>query len=319
MPRTILVTGAAGFVGTHLLESLLSETPTPRVIGWKRPHPNTDEASHRVRKDASIEWHDIDLLESKDVINAITEVRPTEVFHCAGIASVADSPANTAQTLAVNVLGTRHLMQGLKQLNTSSRVLVPGSATVYRPKLGPLNEHDRVGPINPYGLSKLAQEIQSRRFVSDKQQIVSTRSFTHIGPGQSVAYAASNFAHQIASIEVGKIKPVIHVGRLDAKRDIMDVRDTVMAYRALMSASSIAGIYNVCSGQTYQMQDIVTKLISLAHMPIQTQLDHKRVRANDYPELSGDRTKITEAVGWAPKIKLEQTLTDLLNYWRSRM
>ena len=319
MPRTILVTGATGFVGSHLLESLLSETPTPHVVGWKRPHTNEDRTFRSTPQDGSVEWQDIDILQSKDVINAVADVQPTEVFHCAGIASVADSSGNTERTLAVNVLGTRHLMQGLKQLNTNSRVLVPGSATVYRPKLGPLSEHDEVGPIHPYGLSKLAQEMQSARFVSDKQQVVITRSFTHIGPRQSVAYAASNFAHQIACIEVGKIKPVIHVGRLDAKRDIMDVRDTVMAYRALMSASSIAGIYNVCSGQTYQMQDIVTKLISLANVPIQTQLDHKRVRANDYQELSGDRTKITETVGWAPEVKLEQTLTDLLNYWRSRM
>jgi len=319
VPRTILVTGATGFVGSHLLESLLSETPTPHVVGWKRPHTNEDRTFRSTRQDGSVEWQDIDILQSKDVINAVADAQPTEVFHCAGIASVADSPKNATQTLAVNVLGTHHLMQGLKQLNINTRVVVPSSATVYRPKLGPLSEHDEVGPINPYGLSKLAQEMQSARFVSDKQQVVITRSFTHIGPGQSLSYAASSFAHQIASIETGNINPVIHVGRLNTKRDIMDVRDTVIAYRALMSSSSIAGIYNVCSGQTYQMHDIVMKLIDLARVPIKTQLDQTRVRANDYPDLSGDRTKITKAVGWTPRINLEQTLTDLLNYWRSRM
>ena len=319
MPRTILVTGAAGFVGTHLLECLLSETPRPRIIGWKRPKTSVDKASREIKQDDSVEWREVDILQSKDVINAVAEARPTEVFHCAGIASVAELKKNTRRTLAVNVLGTRHLMQGLKHLNTDIRVVVPSSATVYRPKLGPLNEHDEVGPIHTYGLSKLAQEMQSRHFVSRKQQVVITRSFTHIGPGQSLSYAASNFAHQVASIEVGKIKPVIHVGRLDTKRDIMDVRDTVIAYRALMSNPSITGTYNVCSGQTYQMQDIVMKLIGLAHVPIETKLDQNRVRTNDYPDLSGDRTKITNAVGWIPKIKLDQTLTDLLNYWRSRI
>jgi len=319
VPRTILITGAAGFVGTHLLDTLLSETPTPRIVGWKRPHANADETSHRIQQKKSVEWHAVDILQSKDVINAVAEARPTEIFHCAGIASVADARKNIARTLAVNVLGTRHLMQGLKLLGTSTRVVLPSSATVYRPKLGQLNEHDDVGPITPYGLSKLAQEMQSLRFVSDKQQVVITRSFTHIGPGQSLSYAASSFAHQIASIEAGKNKPVIHVGRLDTKRDIMDVRDTVIAYRALMSRSSMAGTYNVCSGQTYQMQDIVMKLIDLARVPIETQLDQKRFRANDYPDLSGDRTKITKAVDWSPQITLDQTLNDLLNYWRSRV
>ncbi len=319
MSRKILVTGAAGFVGTHLLESLLSETPTPRVVGWKRPHTNEDHTFREIRRDGSVEWQDVDILRSEEVINAVADAQPTEIFHCAGIASVADSPENTTQTLAVNVLGTRHLMEGLKQLNISTRLLVPSSATVYRPKHGPLTEHDEIGPINIYGLSKLAQEMQSVRAGSDKQQVVITRSFTHIGPGQSLSYAASSFAHQIASIEMGNIKPVIHVGRLNTKRDIMDVRDTVMAYRALMSSSSIAGIYNVCSGQTYQMHDIVMKLIDLANVPIKTQIDHARVRTNDYPDLSGDRTKITKAVDWTPKINLDQTLADLLNYWRSRM
>ena len=319
MTRTVLITGAAGFVGTHLLKSLLSETPTPRIVGWKRPNTNPAEASLSIQQNKSIEWHAVDILQSKDVINAVAEARPTEVFHCAGIASVADAPKQTTRTLAVNVLGTLNLMQGLKRLNTSFRMLLPSSATVYRPKLGQLNEHDEVGPITSYGLSKLAQEMQSLRFLSDKQQVVITRSFTHIGPGQSLSYAASSFAHQIASIEAGKSKPVIQVGRLDTKRDIMDVRDTVMAYRALMSSSSMAGTYNVCSGQTYQMQDIVKKLIDLAHVPIETQLEQKRFRINDYPDLSGDRTKITETVGWSPKITLEQTLNDLLNYWRSRI
>jgi len=319
VPRTILVTGAAGFVGTHLLKSLLSETPTPRIVGWKRPNTNADEASHRIQQNKFVEWHAVDILQSKDVINAIAEARPTEIFHCAGIASVADAPKNITRTLAVNVLGTHHLLQGLKLLNTSTRVVLPSSATVYRPKLGRLNEHDEIGPLNPYGISKLAQEMQCLRFVSNKQRIVITRSFTHIGPGQSLSYAASSFAHQIASIEAGKSKPVIHVGRLDTKRDIMDVRDTVMAYRALMSSSSMDGTYNVCSGQTYQMQNIVMKLIALARVPIETQLDQKRFRANDYPDLSGDRTKITKAVGWSPQITIDQTLNDLLNYWRSRV
>ncbi|RZP27948.1 NAD-dependent epimerase/dehydratase family protein [bacterium] len=319
MPRTILITGAAGFVGTHLLKSLLSDTPTPRIVGWKRPNTNADEASHRIQQNKSVEWHAVDILQSKDVINAVAEARPTEIFHCAGIASAADAPKNITRTLAINVLGTRHLMQGLKLLNTCTRIVLPSSATVYRPKLGQLNEHDEVGPITPYGLSKLAQEMQSLRFVSAKQQVVITRSFTHIGPGQSLAYAASSFAYQVASIEADKKKPVIHVGRLDTKRDIMDVRDTVMAYRALMSSSSITGTYNVCSGRTHQMRDIVMKLIDLAHVPIETQIDQKRFRTNDYPDLSGDRTKITKAVGWSPQITLDQTLNDLLNYWRAQV
>ena len=319
MPRKILITGAAGFVGTHLLKSLLSETPAPRIVAWKRPNTDADKTSRSIKQDNSVEWHSVDILRSQDVINAVAKARPTEIFHCAGIASASDASKNITRTLAINVLGTRHLLQGLKLLDTSVRIVLPSSATVYRPKLGQLNEHDTVGPITPYGLSKLAQEMQSLRFVSAKQTVVITRSFTHIGPGQSLSYAASSFAHQIASIEAGKNKPVIHVGRLDTRRDIMDVRDTVMAYRALMSSSAMDGTYNVCSGRTYQMQDIVMKLINLARVPIETQFTPNRFRTNDYADLSGDRTKITKAVAWSPKITLDKTLADLLNYWRSRV
>ena len=318
MARTILVTGAAGFVGSHLITSLLSQTPTPTVVGWRRPGSARARAQPTTAN-AKLAWHEIDLLDREAVADAISKTQPAEVFHCAGIANVTGSWDNVVRTLEVNVLGTRNVMYGLRRSRVRARVLVPGSALVYRPKLGVLTEADQVGPVSPYGLSKLAQEIQASRLASKEQQVVLTRSFTHIGPGQALSYATSSFAHQIARIEIGQAKSPIQVGLLDTHRDLMDVRDTVAAYQALMSRGTANKIYNVCSGQTYRMRDVVVALIGLARVPIRMQIDPGRVRPNDYQELCGDRSLITAAVGWQPQIGLEQMLSNILNYWRAHI
>lgn len=318
MARVILVTGAAGFVGSHLLTSLLSQTPTPTVVGWRRPG-STLTRTQPTAADAELAWHEIDVLDREAVVDAIAETQPAEVFHCAGIANVAGSWDNVVGTLEANVLGTQNVMYGLRRARVRARVLVPGSALVYRPKLGALTEADQVGPVSPYGLSKLAQEMQASRLASEEQQVVLTRSFTHIGPGQGLSYATSSFAHQIARIEIGQTESTIHVGLLDVHRDLMDVRDTVAAYQALMRRGAANRIYNVCSGCTYQMRDVVVGLVALAHVPIQMQVDPERVRPNDYQELCGDRSLITTDVGWQPQIGLEQMLNNILNYWRSHV
>ncbi len=316
MSGVILVTGAAGFVGRHLTALLLSGTPTPTVVGWRRPRSNRTHAPRPTATNAGVAWREVDLLDRDAVAEAVAETRPSEVFHCAGVANVAGSWDNVVGTLEVNVLGTRHVMYGLRRARLDARVLVPGSALVYRPKRGALTEADPVGPVSPYGVSKLAQEMQASWLASEKQKVVLTRSFTHIGPGQDLSYAASSFAHQIARIELGRAKSIMDVGLLDAYRDLMDVRDTVAAYRALMNRGAAGRIYNVCSGRTYRMRDIVVGLLKLARVPIQIRLDPERVRPNDYPELCGDRSLITKDVGWKPQIDLDQTLGDILNYWR---
>ena len=201
------------------MKALERETPVPTIIGWRRPGPKGPQFG----KNNRVSWYEVDLLKQQDVDTALSETKPTEIFHCGGIANVAGSWKNVLDTLDVNVRGTKHLLNGLRRLRMRSRTLVPGSGLVYLPKAGPLAEEDAIRPVNPYGLSKLAQEMLALQLNSGDHEILVTRSFTHIGPGQDTAYAVSNFAHQIARIELEQTNPIIHVGSLDAYRDLMDV------------------------------------------------------------------------------------------------
>ena len=172
------------------------------------------------------------------------------------------------ETLETNVMGTRNLLQAVHRAHPRARVLVPGSALVYRPSDESLTEEHPVGPVTPYGLSKLAQEMLAEQIAGDGLPVLLTRSFTHLGPGQDRAYAASSFAYQIARIEAGAAEPVLRVGALDARRDLTDVRDAVRAYRALVAAGVPGRRYNVCTGRAHRMQDVLDRLLRLARRPI---------------------------------------------------
>ena len=157
------------------------------------------------------------------------------------------------------------------------------------------------------------------RYAADGLTVVRTRSFTHFGPDQDPSYAASSFAHQIARIEAGAAEPTLHVGDLSARRDLLDVRDTVRAYRALMRHGVPDRVYNVCSGSAHRMRDVLAALLSLARVPVEVRVDPARLRPSDYPVLVGDRGRITAELGWEPRIGLDRTLRDLLDDWRARL
>jgi len=320
--NTILVTGAAGFVGGHLISQLTSEVEETRLVAWRRPRPAGAHPQHppRPHVDQAIAWQEVDLLDPTAVSSALATCQPTQVYHCAGIANVGGSWANGYETLRSNVLGTEHLLTALHALDTSTRVLIPGSALVYCPSTTAIAETDQLGPVSPYGLSKLAQELLGQAAVQqDGMDVILTRSFTHVGPGQTPSYAAASFAQQIASIERGRAGPVLSVGNLDARRDLTDVRDTVRAYRTLMARGHPGCPYNVCAGTAYRIGDVLNGLLSMATVDVTVRQDSERSRPSDNPLLLGDRTKITEETGWAPELSFDQTLADLLNYWRSVM
>jgi GDP-4-dehydro-6-deoxy-D-mannose reductase len=146
-----------------------------------------------------------------------------------------------------------------------------------------------------------------------------TRSFNHIGPRQEATYAASGFAQQIAKIEAGLIPPTIEVGNLDAARDITDVRDTARAYRDIFEKGRPGVIYNVCSGRAVKISALLDRLVAMSRVPVQVRVDPSRYRPNDNPLLLGDRTRLSKDTGWQPAIPLDQTLSDLLNYWRKEL
>ncbi len=317
MRDAVLVTGAAGFVGGHLLEALATHDPARRVVAWRRPHGagRGPRAARADRTPPTIVWQDVDLLDRADVHHRISEVAPTHVYHCAGIADVGGSWNNVVTTLETNVLGTEHVLDALSQECPTARMLLPGSALVYQPSDVAIAEDHPIGPVSPYGVSKLAQEMLARSYPNGPA-LVLTRSFTHIGPGQDPSYAISSFAHQIARIEAGQAEPIIRVGFLDSRRDLMDVRDTVKAYCGLMDSGGPGTVYNVCSGRGQKINDVLVALIDLARVPISVELDPSRLRSNDPALVLGDHSRITRDVGWEPQITLADTLRDLLHYWR---
>jgi GDP-4-dehydro-6-deoxy-D-mannose reductase len=304
-----LVTGAAGFAGGHLLEHLL-ETEA-HVAAWG--HDSPAEVAPRSGR---VSWTSVDVTKRDAVIAALDQVKPSAVFHCAGIADVHSTWSDSATALRVNVIGTHNLLTALEQLGLDIPVLVTGSALVYRPSDAALSEDSPIGPTSPYGVSKLAQELVG---FAARGRVIVTRSFNHAGPRQGPAYVTSSFARQIAEAEAGLREPVLSVGNLDARRDISDVRDTVRAYRLLLDKGRAGTPYNVCRGEAFRVSDLLASLVRQSKVAIDVRSDPARLRPNDNPIVLGNPARLTADTGWTPQIPIEQTLRDLLEYWRQHV
>jgi GDP-4-dehydro-6-deoxy-D-mannose reductase len=312
MTGPILVTGAAGFVGGHLVDRLLSDGAA--VVGWYRP--GTDTSALR----GDIEWRSVELLDRDAVTRAVEQTQPAAVYHLAGAAHVAQSWQRTAETYAINVLATHHLLSALALQQPQPGVLVSCSGTIYRPQGHPLREEDPIAPSSPYATSKLAQEMLAIRVCHESRMpVIVARSFNHTGPGQDPSFVASGIARQIARIEAGLQDPRLTLGNLDPKRDLSDVRDVVRAYVALMAHAAPATPYNVCSGRALAIRTLVEAFLARAKAPIEIAQDPALLRPNDAPLLVGDPARITAQTGWRPEIPLERTVDDLLEFWRNRL
>jgi GDP-4-dehydro-6-deoxy-D-mannose reductase len=308
MPGPILVTGAAGFAGSHLIELVARDAAA--VVAWHRPDGRMPNQAQRTR------WQAVDLLDAAAVQQAIDEIRPAAVYHCAGAAHVGRSWNATESTLAVNVRGTHHLLQALGRANLATRVMIPSSAMVYRHGNEPLTEEQPLVPSSPYGLSKLAQELLGARASNDRVSVTIGRAFNHVGPRQDSSFAAAGFARQIAEIEAGRRQPEVVVGNLDARRDTMDVRDTVRAYRAILDHGTPGRPYNISTGRAIAIGELLDMLCARARVAIRIRVDPDRFRPNDVMLILGDSSRLQRELGWAPEIPLSQTLDDLLEHWR---
>lgn len=332
MSGTVLVTGAAGFVGGHLLDLLTSElehaenlenpanpanpgnleNPVTKIVAWHRP------GHAPAPRGPSVAWAPVDLLDRASVTSAVAGTRPDVVYHCGGAAHVGRAWNRAEATLTINVRGTHHLLDALSQAGVTARVLIPSSSLVYRPGNEALGEDRDLVPANPYGLSKLAQELIGLHSMSDRLSVMVARAFTHIGPRQNPDFAASSFARQIADIEAGRLPAEIRVGNLEARRDLTDVRDTVRAYRAIVERGVPGRPYNVCSGRAISIGDLLQRLLNRARVPISVAVDSGRLRPSDAPLILGDFSRMRRELDWAPRVSLDQTLDDILEYWRTR-
>lgn len=293
-----LVTGAGGFVGPHLTAHL--ESCGDEVVG-------TDL--------------EIDITDAEGVRAAFLDARPQAVYHLAAASHVGTSWSAPVEVLRVNAEGTLNVLLAALEAGVE-RVLVIGSAEQYgrlRPEQVPVGEDTPMQPVSPYGASKAAAEmLASHAFHGRGLPVVCVRAFNHLGPGQSDALVASSFARQVAEAEKAG-GGVIRTGDRTARRDFTDVRDVVRAYRLLVEHGEPGEAYNVCSGRAVAIQDVADRLVSLSTAEVTFEIDPERLRPVDVPLVRGDNTKLRAATGWSPEITLEQTLADLLAWWRARV
>lgn len=315
--KKVLITGASGFVGTYLAEHLL--TNNEYAIHGTYHSPGSLEKSPIKNK---ITFHHVDLQQKDQIFFLLKEVQPDLIFHLAAQAHVPTSFADPIQTFHTNIDSQIYLLEALREAKLlETKILIVGSAEEYgyvQPNELPVNELTLLRPANPYSVSKIAQDYLALQYtISYKMSLVRVRPFNHIGPGQKTGYVVSDFAKQIADIERGKSEPVIKVGNLEAKRDFTDVRDMVKAYPLILEKGQPGEVYNIGAGVSHKIQDILDILLSLATVKISVEIDSNKLRPSDVPEIVCDNTKIITVTGWKPTIPFEQTIKDILDYWRN--
>ncbi|HEY3120739.1 MAG TPA: GDP-mannose 4,6-dehydratase [Vicinamibacteria bacterium] len=312
----VLVTGIGGFVGAHMAAYLGRRSEVELVGIVKGTEPSRPEL-------AGVRVLTVDLEDAEATDDAIAEARPDRIVHLAAQSSVRASWDDPVGTFRANVHGLIHMLEALRRRDWSPRVLVVGSADEYGSagdEDRPLGEDAPLRPTSPYAASKVAQGFVALQYaLSSRMHVTRTRTFPHTGPGRSEVFAESSFARQAAEIQAGRRPPVLSVGNADVVRDFTDVRDVVRAYWKLLERGEPGEVYNVCSGTGVALREIAARLLALAGVRAEVRVDPDRLRPADIPVLVGDNSRLRRATGWEPRIGLQQTLRDLLDYWRARL
>lgn len=311
----VLITGIAGFAGSHLADYCLAQKGVT-VFGFHRTGTSLENLSHLGRR---LQLEKCDLLNGARVASLVKKIRPHRVFHLAGEASAVSS---AGQTLQNNIFGGLNILEAVRGVR-GARLLVVGSAQEYGERHGcrtPIREPASLEPLNPYGISKTALSFLTAHYFKDfGVQAVRTRSFNHTGPRQKDHFAPSDFAKQVALIERGRQSPEIRTGDLGPVRDFCDVRDVARAYWLLLEKGESGAVYNVCSGRAVKIRRLLDIYLAKSRVKFRILPQASRFRAREAEGLVGDPGLIRRTTGWRPEIPLEQTLSDLLDYWRDKI
>ena len=311
----VLITGATGFVGTHLRRHLLSSTDWD-IVGTAFPDPPADPTP-TLREELVL----LDLRDAEATQAALAESSPDYVVHLAAQAHVPTAYKDPWATLQNNILGQLNLFESCLALNIKPRIIVIGSGEEYGRAAEadlPLLENHPLRPENPYSVSKVTQDVMGYQyFISYGLPVIRVRPFNHVGPGQSPRFVLPAFASQVAEIEAGRREPLLRVGNLAPQRDFTDVRDVVRAYRLLLLHGNAGEVYNVASGRPYAIQSIVDELRARSRIEIKIEVDPERYRPADIPVIYGSTDKLTRDTGWTAEIPMSQTIDDVLAEWRA--
>lgn len=318
MAKKALITGIAGFVGSHMAELLLSKGYD--VYGMSRPRSKMDHIDSIKSK---LHLEDADLLDSHSLYTTLNKIKPDYIFHLAAQSFVPTSWGSPAVTLEVNIVGSANVFEAVRQVGIDPVIQIACSSEEYGLVLEneiPILETNPLRPLSPYAVSKLAMDyLGYQYFQSYGTKIIRTRGFNHTGPRRGDTFAESTFAKQIALIEKGKQEPVISVGNLEASRDYTDVRDMARAYLLSVEKCDPGDVYNIATGNAIKIADVLKLLLSFSKIKVEIRPDPARMRPSDVPVLIGDSKKFQEKTGWKPEIPFEKTALDLLNYWRERV
>jgi GDP-4-dehydro-6-deoxy-D-mannose reductase len=298
---TVLVTGAAGFIGGHLVEHLTAAGDRAVGVG-RRAAPGLTAC---------------DLHDAAATTAVLDAVRPDWVVHLAGYANPGGSVREPDRCWADNLGATRSLYAAVAASTVRPRILFVGTGLVYGDAAGPTDERAEFRPTSPYAASKAAADLLSFQATrSPGLDVVRVRLFNQIGPRQSADYAVANFARQIAAAEAGRQEPVVRTGDLSAERDITDVRDVAVALRRLLEVGVTGEAYNAARGRTWPMREVLARLVAQARVPVTVREAAADARTGDTAVMQADVSKLRAATGWAPAIDLDRSLADVLEYWR---
>ena len=320
--NTILITGITGFVGSHLADYVLANHPKIKIIGlvrWRSPKENIKQILNKVTLCYG------DLLDTFSIEKMLKEHKPDVIFHLAAQSYVDFSFIAPIATLEANIIGTGNLLEVTKKLKIENKydpiVHICSSSECYgqvKENEIPIKEDNPFRPASPYAVSKVGEDMLALQYwLSWKLKIIRTRMFTHTGPRRGEVFATSTFAKQIAAIEAGQQKPVIKVGNLDSVRTFLDVRDAVKAYWIMVTKCEPGEVYNIGGLETMTIREMLQKLLKLSKIKnIKIEVDPLRLRPSDVTLQIPSVDKFVKETGWKAQIPFDQTLKDILNYWR---
>ncbi|UCE27682.1 MAG: GDP-mannose 4,6-dehydratase [Candidatus Coatesbacteria bacterium] len=316
----VLITGITGFAGSHLADYLLDNVGDVEVFGttrWRSPTANIDHIRDR------IEFVETDLRDASSVEELVRNFKPERVFHLAAQSYVVTSWKAPTETITTNIIGTVNIFEAVRRAGITPKILVACSSEEYgyvEPDEVPITEDNPMRPLSPYGVSKVGQDLLAYQyFKSFGLDVVRTRAFNHTGPRRGRVFVCSDFAIQVVEVEKKLRPPEVTVGNLDAIRDFTDVRDTVRAYWLALEKGKKGEVYNIASGTGHSIGEILDKLVAISGVDVEVVQDPARLRPSDVPLLIGDNNKFRADTGWEPEIHFDQTLSDILDYWRERI